>query len=250
MELKGAAAIVTGGTGGLGRRVCAALAKEGTDIVLVYNRSKAEAEAYAKELAAECGVRVVAHQADITAQADIDAMIARCQQEFGKVDILVNDAAYNRWIPFSDLETMTPEVWEYIQNYNVTAPFRAMRSVGPIMKKQGQGRIVNITSVAGLQPTGSSMAYATSKAALIHLSRCMAVGLAPEVIVNSVAPGLMDGTRMTANLSSEYAQNARQSTALKRSADKDDVADAVVLFCRTDSITGQTLVVDSGRIYH
>jgi len=249
VKVKGSAAVVTGITGGLGRHICLALAKAGANVVGVYLKSRSEAEAYAAELSA-LGPRVVAVQADITAQDGIDKMLGRAVEEFGRVDILVNDAAYNRWIPFDDLETLNAEVWSYILNYNLTAPFLAMRSVAPIMKRQAQGRIVNIASIAGLTPTGSSIAYAVSKGALIHLTRCMAVALGPEIIVNSVAPGLMEGTRMTANLAPEFVQMSRESTALRRAADKDDVADAILTLIRTDSITGQTLVVDSGKFYH
>ena len=250
MELKGSAAIVTGGTGGLGRRLCLALAKSGANISLVYLNSKEAAEGYAAELSSEFGVKVVAVQADVTTQEGIDKMLAETLAAFGRVDSLVLDAAFNRWIPFKDLETLDVEAWNYILNYNLTAPFLAMRTIGPVMKKQGQGRIVNITSVAGYNPTGSSMAYSVSKSALNHLSKCMAVALAPEVCVNAVAPGLMDGTRMTANLAPDFVAVSRTSSLLERAADKDDVADAVVTFLRTDSITGQTLIVDSGKVFH
>ena len=96
----------------------------------------------------------------------------------------------------------------------------------------------------------SSIAYAVSKAALIHLSKCLAVSLAPDILVNDVAPGLMEGTQMTNNLSPEYTQQSRDSVLLKRAADKDDVADAILTFIKTDSITGQTLVVDAGKVFH
>jgi 3-oxoacyl-[acyl-carrier protein] reductase len=118
------------------------------------------------------------------------------------------------------------------------------------MRRNGGGRIVNIASVAGLAPTGSSIAYAVSKAGLIHLTRCMAVGLAPDVLVNCVAPGYIEDTRATANLDPAYRQRSRDGALLKRAADKDDVADQVVAFCRTDSITGQTLAIDAGRVFH
>jgi 3-oxoacyl-[acyl-carrier protein] reductase len=249
MELKGTAAIVTGGTGGLGRRICWKLASEGVNVALVYLKSKEAADAYAAELSA-LGPRAVAVQADITTQAGIDAMVAAALKEFGRIDILINDAAYNRWIPFDDLQTLDVDVWNHMLNYNLTSPFLAMRAVGPIMKKQGQGRIVSIASTAGVKPSGSSIAYAVSKAALIHLSRCMAVALAPEVIVNTVSPGLMEGTRMTSNLAPDYQAMVRRSSALGRAVDKDDVADQIVAFCRTDSVTGQTLVMDSGGFYH
>jgi 3-oxoacyl-[acyl-carrier protein] reductase len=249
MELRGSTAVVTGITGGLGRRICLALARAGANVVGVYLKSEAEANAYAAELSA-LGPRAVAVQADITTPEGIQKMLGRAIAEFGRVDILVNDAAYNRWIPFEDLATLDAEVWDYIIHYNLTSPYLAMRAVAPIMKKQGQGRIVSIASIAGLSPTGSSIAYAVSKGALIHLTRCLAVALGPEVLVNGVAPGLMEGTRMTANLSPEYVQMSRDSTALRRAADKDDVADAVLTLLRTDSITGQCVVVDSGKFYH
>jgi 3-oxoacyl-[acyl-carrier protein] reductase len=172
------------------------------------------------------------------------------QQEFGRLDVLVNNAAYNQWIPFHDLDQLTPELWEFILQYNTTGPFLCMRAVAPLMRRQQRGRIVNVSSVAGLAPGGSSIAYAVSKAALIHLTRCMAIALAPHVLVNCVAPGLMEGTRMTARLAPDYVEQARRNTALMRAADKDDVAAQVVTFCHTDTTTGQTVVIDAGRYYH
>jgi 3-oxoacyl-[acyl-carrier protein] reductase len=118
------------------------------------------------------------------------------------------------------------------------------------MRAQGGGRIVNIASIAGLSPTGSSIAYAVSKAGLIHLTKCMAVALAPDVLVNCVAPGYLEDTRATNNLDPAYQQKSRESSLLKRAADKDDVAEQVVAMCRTDSITGQTLAIDAGRVFH
>jgi 3-oxoacyl-[acyl-carrier protein] reductase len=109
---------------------------------------------------------------------------------------------------------------------------------------------VNIASVAGLGPSGSSIAYAVSKAGLIHLTRCMAVALAPETLVNCVAPGLLEGTRATANLDPEQARRSAAASLLKRAADKDDCANMVVTMCRSDTMTGQTVVIDSGRLFH
>ena len=116
----------------------------------------------------------------------------------------------------------------------------------PLLRRGGRGRIVNISSVAGFAPTGSSIAYAVSKAGLNHLTRCLAVALAPDILVNAVAPGLMEGTRMTAALDPAYVARSKAGAALQRATSRDDVADQVVLFCRTESITGQTLVIDAG----
>ena len=174
----------------------------------------------------------------------------RCEAFRRGDHILVNDAAYNKWIPFAQLQELQMEDWTKILEVNLTGPFVCSKAVAPIMKRQGRGRIVNVSSLAGLSPIGSSIPYAVSKAALIHLTRCLAVALAPEVLVNCVAPGFMEGTRMSENLAPEYQQKARQNSLLQRAADKDDVAEMVAEFCRTESITGQTLVVDAGRVFH
>jgi 3-oxoacyl-[acyl-carrier protein] reductase len=248
--LKGAVALVTGGNGGLGQRICHALAREGAHIAIMYARSRDQAEGVATELTSLYQIKSQAFACDITDGAAVDRLVGEVTQAFGRLDILVNDAAYNHAIPFADLDNLTPEVWERIMATNLTGPMLLTKAVAPHMKAQGRGRIVNISSVAGLSPMGSSIAYAVSKAGLIHLTRCMAVALAPETLVNCVAPGLLDGTRATANLRSEQIQNSAASSLLKKPADKDDCADMVVTMCRTETMTGQTVVIDSGRIFH
>lgn len=249
MDLKDKVAIVTGGTGGLGRRICRALAMQGTHVAVVYLSAHDAARQWAEELSA-MGPRCVPIQADVTQPEPIQRMVEQVQREFGRLDILVNNAAFNQWVPFKDLDGMTLEIWNKILHYNVTNPFMCIKAVAPVMKAQGQGRIVNISSVAGHYPSGSSIAYAVSKSALNHLTRCMAVALAPEIIVNSVGPGLMQGTRMTENLAPEYREQSLRTVVLHRAVDKDDVADQVVAFCRTDSTTGQNIVIDAGRFFH
>jgi 3-oxoacyl-[acyl-carrier protein] reductase len=249
MELQGTVALVTGGTGGLGRRICRALASRGVAVAVGYGTRREEAETVVGELA-QLGGRAIAVGTDVTSPEAIGRAVERVTGELGGLDILVNDAAYNTWIAFPELEALTLEIWQKILEVNLTGPFVCMKAVAPIMRERGRGRIVNITSIAGLHPIGSSIAYAVSKSALIHLTRCMAVSLAPAVLVNSVAPGYMEGTRMSDALSPEYRERAQKGALLRRGADKDDVAEAVVEFCRTDSITGQTLVIDAGRIFH
>lgn len=250
MELKGAVALVTGGNGGLGQRICHALAAQGAHIAVMYAASRDQAESVARDLAATHGIEAAAFACDITDGAAVTRLVADVTARFGRLDILVNDAAFNKAIPFPDLDNLTEEVWEKIMAVNLTGPMRLTKAVAPVMKAQGRGRIVNIASVAGLTPTGSSIAYAVSKAGLIHLTRCMAVGLAPEVLVNCVAPGLLDGTRATANLRPEQVERAAGGALLKMPADKDDCADMVVTMCRTGTMTGQTVVIDAGRVFH
>jgi 3-oxoacyl-[acyl-carrier protein] reductase len=250
MELKGAVALVTGGNGGLGQRICHALAREGAHIAVMYAQSRDQAEGIARDLASRYQVNAAAFACDITDDAAVAQLVTAVTGRFGRLDILVNDAAYNKAIPFADLDALTQEVWDRIMAVNLTGPMRLSKAVAPVMKAQGQGRIVNIASVAGLSPTGSSIAYAVSKAGLIHLTRCMAVALAPEVLVNCVAPGLLEGTRATANLRPEQIERSASGALLKKAADKEDCAEMVVTMCRTGTMTGQTVVIDAGRVFH
>ena len=250
MDLKGAVALVTGGNGGLGQRICHALAKEGAHIAIMYAQSREQAAGVARDLASRHQINAAAFACDITDGAAVTKLVGDVAKRFGSIDILVNDAAFNKSIPFPDLDNLTEEVWEKIMAVNLTGPMRLIKAVAPVMKGQGRGRIVNIASVAGLAPTGSSIAYAVSKAGLIHLTRCMAVALAPETLVNCVAPGLLEGTRATANLRPEQIERSSAGSLLKKAADKDDCADMVVTMCRTETMTGQTTVIDSGRLFH
>jgi 3-oxoacyl-[acyl-carrier protein] reductase len=250
MDLKGAVALVTGGNGGLGQRICHALAQQGAHIAVMYAQSRDQADGVARELTSRYQINAASIACDITDGAAVQALIGDVTKRFGRLDILVNDAAYNKAIPFTDLDNLTQEVWDKIMAVNLTGPMRLIKAVAPIMKAQGRGRIVNIASVAGLGPQGSSIAYAVSKAGLIHLTRCMAVALAPETLVNCVAPGLLEGTRATANLRPEMIELSAAASLLKKAADKDDCADMVVTMCRTETMTGQTVVIDSGRMFH
>jgi len=249
MELQDAVAVVTGATGGLGQRISRALATQGVHIAGIYQQSVESANALVAEWSA-LGPRSAAFQADVTDQTSVQQMVQQVLAAFGRIDILVNNAAYNQLVPFKDLDGMTLELWERILRINATAPFLCVKGMAPVMQRQKRGRIVNVTSVAGLAPSGSSIAYAVSKAALTHLTRCLAVALGPEIAVNAVAPGLLRGTKMTARLSPDFVERGLKQSALQKMVDLDDVADQVVTFCRSDSTTGQVLVIDSGRVYH
>ena len=167
----------------------------------------------------------------------------------GRLDILINDAAYNKSIPFADLDNLTMEVWDKIMAVNLTGPMRLTKAVAPVMKAQGHGRIVNIASVAGGGPTGSSIAYAVSKAGLIHLTKCMAVALAPETLVNCVAPGPIYTPRMwTGQMTPAGREARRKASVLGLEGVGWDIGHAVrfLLSAQARYITGQTLVVDGG----
>ena len=250
MNLQGKVAIVTGGSGGLGKCICNALAKQGVNLAILYNNHYKEAKALSDELNDQ-GYDSSPYQCDVTNPKQVDQTVEKVIKDFKKVDILVNDAAYNIWIPFQDLNALTYEQWNKIININLTGPMLFIKAVAAPMKLQGAGRIINIASVAGMAPVGSSIAYGVSKAGLIQLTKGMAVALAPDnILVNCVSPGYLEGTRMSDNLAEEYKDQARNGAVLKKAADKDDIAEQVVTFCKTDTTTGQTLVIDGGRLFH
>jgi 3-oxoacyl-[acyl-carrier protein] reductase len=249
MDLKNRVALVAGGTGVLGIAIARALARAGADVGITYleRRDAARETCAAVEALGRRAFSVALDQTDAGA---IPGAIEAAARHFGRLDALVNNAAWNIAIPFPDLETLDAATWDRLFSTNLRGPYLLCRAAAPRLKAGGSGRIVNIASVAGLNPGGSSIAYATSKAGLIHLTRCLAVALAPEVTVNCVAPGLMEGTRMTSRLRPETAEGARQRAALKRAASVEDVADQVVTFCRSDSVTGQVLNIDAGVFFH
>jgi 3-oxoacyl-[acyl-carrier protein] reductase len=249
LELKSTVAVVTGGNGGLGQRICHALASAGAHIAVVYARSAGEGESVARALQAR-GVEAAPFACDVTDPAQVARLVEGVTERFGRLDILINDAAYNKAIPFRDLGALTIEEWTKILDVNLTGPLHCIKAVARIMQRQQRGRIVYIASIAGLAPSGSSIAYAVSKAGLIHLTKWMAVALAPHVLVNCVAPGLLEGTRATANLPKSQIEHSAASALLRKAADKDDVANQVVTMCRTETMTGQTVVIDAGRIFH
>ena len=245
IDLRDKVAIVTGAGRGIGREIATTLAREGVKTVV----TDIDRE-YLTEVKDEFAARSLKGQqclCDVSDSAQVQEAVDRTVKEYGRIDILVNNAGV---VSDAPLDRLTEEQWDATMGVNLKGTFLMCKAVAPVMKAQGRGRIVNISSVAGLGPSGSSIAYAVSKAGLIHLTRCMAVAMAPETLVNCVAPGLLEGTRATANLRAEQVERSASSSLLKKPADKDDCADMVVTMCRTETMTGQTIVIDSGRVFH
>lgn len=249
MELAGRVAFVTGASSGLGRALALALGGAGMPVAVGYRRARAEAEAACAAIAAS-GVRAVPVLLDQTDPASIESAVAEVVKSFGRLDVLVNCAAWSTDVPFADLAAMTPELWDRIHQTNLRGPFLLARAAAPHLKAHGAGRIVNVSGGSAFTPSGSSIAQAAAKAALVHLTKCLAVAMAPEVTVNCVAPGLMLGTGMASRIPPDGVEAARQRTALKRTTSIDDVAAQVLTYCRADSVTGQTLVLDGGHVFH
>jgi ketoreductase RED2 len=239
MDLRGKVAIVTGSSSGIGESVAMALGAAGVSVVV--NSSTSVAAGHAVAAALPDAIYVQGSVADEDA---CRALVAAAVDRFGRLDILVNNAATTQVIPHADLDAATDEVWREIFEVNVLGTWHMIRAAVPALRASGAGSVLNVSSIAGTRPTGSSIPYAVSKAGLNHLTLLLAKVLGPEIRVNAVAPGLVD-TPWTASwdVIREYV---RAQAPLRRSAVPADVADAVLGLLRADYITGQVLTVDGG----
>jgi 3-oxoacyl-[acyl-carrier protein] reductase len=250
MQLEGAVAIVTGGGTGIGRAVSESLARAGARAVVVnYSRSADDARATAAALA-ELGCEGVPCQASVADEAAVRAMVADTVTRFGRLDVLVNNAGTTRFIPHSDLDALTREVWDEVLSVNLLGTFYCSRAAAPALK-EARGAIVNVASIAATRASGSSIVYGVSKAAVLQLTRNLALALAPEVRVNAVAPGLV-ATRWFRNAFGDEAAAAQEErwadgTPSGRVSTAEHVAQAVMGFLGADQVSGETLVVDGGR---
>ncbi len=245
MTLTGKVALVTGASGDIGGAIARRLGAEGAHVIVTYVGA-AQAAADTVHDITTAGGSASALQLDQRDPAAIDACMQKVADTHRRLDILINNAAWNIGIPFPDLETLTAEVWDRVLETNLRAPFLLARAGARLLKADGGGHIVNISSVGGINPGSSSIAYSSSKAGLNHLTRCLAVALAPEVAVNCVAPGLVEDTRMARRLPEAVARGARQQAVLGRVGQAADIASQVLTFVTSTSITGQIMVVDGG----
>jgi 3-oxoacyl-[acyl-carrier protein] reductase len=245
MDLNGKVAFVTGGSGDIGGAIAQALAAAGMDVAISYIGHTTGAAKVSADIEA-LGRRAFALQMDQRDAGAINAAVESVVGHFGRLDVLVNNAAWNIGIPFRDLETLDSDTWDRLLETNLRGPYLLSRASAAPLRASGAGRIINIASVGGLYPGGSSIAYAASKAGLIHLTRCLAVALAPEVTVNCIAPGLVEGTRMASRLPEAMREAVRGMAVLGRSGSAADIADQTVTFCRAESVTGQVMVIDGG----
>ncbi len=250
MELAGRVAIVTGGGTGIGRATALRLAKSGARAVVVnYSRSAAEAETTVKDVIA-LGAEAITHRSDVADESQVKALVASTVDRYGKLDVLVNNAGTTHFIAHADLDALTDAVWNDILGVNLKGTFFCCRAAAAELKKTG-GAIVNMASIAAHRASGSSIAYAVSKAGVVQLTRALALALAPEVRVNSVSPGLVSTRWFSSRFGDEAAAAQEEAfakqTPVQKIAMPDDVARAVIALLENDLITGQDLVVDGGK---
>lgn len=236
-------AMVTGSTSGIGEAIARRLSRDGYFVVL-HSRSSVEAgHALARELGAAAYV-----QADLSVDADRIKLVREATAIRGQLDVLVNNAGISRVIPHADLAAATPDVWQALHEVNVVAPFRLVTEARPALgEAAARGRpgcVVNVSSHAGVRPKGASIPYAATKAALNHVTRLLALSLAPEIRVNAVAPGLVD-TPLTAEWT-QAQQLWRERAPMRRSAHPEDIAQVVSMLVASDYLTGEILLSDGG----
>lgn len=237
LPLEGRVALITGGAKRIGRSITEKLAAEGADVAVDYSTSRNEADALVAALQ-KLGRRAVAVRADVSKKHDVDEMIASVRKEFGRLDILVNNAGM--FFP-SEFTELKEDQWDKIMDTNLKSQFLCSQAAAPLLKSSGHGHIINISSLGGMLPWPKYTHYCVSKAGVIMLTRCLARALAPEVLVNSVAPGTIQFPDEAPD--EEYIRRA----PLHRTGKGSDIADAVFYFATSDFVTGQILVVDGGR---
>ena len=237
--LGGKVALVTGAAKRIGRSVALRLASEGADVIVNYRGSKAEADGVVAEIA-DMGRRAIGVQADVAKRADVTALFAAVEKEFGKLDILVNNAGMFFSAKFEEL---TEEQWDTILDTNLKSQFLCSQAAAAMLRRSGQGRIINFASLGGLLAWPAYTHYCVSKAGVIMLTRCMARALAPEITVNAIAPGTISFSGDAPEIAEDFVRRA----PLHRTGSPEDIEDAVIFLARSPFITGQVIVVDGGR---
>ncbi len=237
LPFEGRVALVTGAARRIGRSIALKLSAEGADVVVNYRSSKAEAEQVAAEITA-AGRRALAWQADVSRRDAVLGMIAEVERTFGRLDILVNNAGV--FFP-AKFEQLTEEQWDTILDVNLKSQFLCAQVAAPLLKRTGRGRIINLSSLGGLLAWPLYTHYCVSKAGVIMLTRCLARALAPEITVNSVAPGTIKFPDEPPDV--DYIRRA----PLRKTGTAEDIAGTVAFLAQSDFITGQVFVVDGGR---
>jgi 3-oxoacyl-[acyl-carrier protein] reductase len=235
--LEGRVALVTGGAKRIGRSIVEKLAAEGADVVINYASSQDEAENLAS-VVRRLGRRALAIPANVAKKHDVHRMFLTVEREFSRLDILVNNAGMFFAADFLDL---TEEQWDTILSTNLKSQFLCAQAAAPLLKKGGRGRIINISSLGGMLPWPKFTHYCVSKAGVIMLTRCLARALAPEILVNSVAPGTIQFP------GEEPDEDYIRRAPLHRTGKGSEIADAVFYLATSDFVTGQILTVDGGR---
>ena len=230
-------ALVTGSASGIGAATARRLAADGMTVAVHSRSSRVVGDALAAELGGSY------HQADLGEDAEAAELVPRVLREYGRLDVLVNNAGISWPVPHAELSALTAEDWRRLLDVNLIAPWLLCTAALPALR-ESNGCVVNVTSHAGVRPKGSSIAYAAGKAALNHVTKLLAAALGPEVRVNAVAPGLVD-TPLTASWT-EAQELWKTSSPMRRAAQPSDVADLISALVHNTYITGEVVLLDGG----
>jgi 3-oxoacyl-[acyl-carrier protein] reductase len=242
-------ALVTGGSSGIGRSAVLALARAGYNVAINYSSS----ENAARETAAEAealGAKTLLLKCNVSDENGVRAMMQSIEATFGRLDVLINNAGTTApWKP-KDLESLSLDDWDRVFNVNVRGLFQVTRAAVPLLRKGEEPCIVNTASIVGLRPGPQPLPYAASKAAVVNMTKTLAWNLGPEIRVNAVAPGWMEGDWMQRMLKDKYedlmAKRAK-ATPLKRCVTADDVAETMMSLVEGNRfVTGEIVVIDGG----
>jgi 3-oxoacyl-[acyl-carrier protein] reductase len=242
------AALVTGGATGIGRAAVLALARAGYDVCINYSSSEAAARETARQ-AGKAGARTLLIKCDVSDESAVRNMIRNIQNAFSRLDVLVNNAGTTAaWKP-KDLESLSLEEWDRVFAVNVRGLFQVTRACISLLK-ESRGCVVNTASIVGLRPGPQPLPYAASKAAVVNLTKTLAWNLGPEIRVNAVAPGWMEGDWMKRMLKDKYDDlmgKRAKATPLKRVVTAEDVAETMMSLIQGNRfVTGEIVVIDGG----
>ncbi|CAN6667558.1 probable NADP-dependent mannitol dehydrogenase [Trichomonascus vanleenenianus] len=245
VKLENKVALVTGGSAGLGAAIVEALAAKGCHLVINYSSSQERAEVLAKAVAEKYGVKAVAKRGDVSSQEVCEALVEETVKEMGQVDLVVSNAGWTRFIPFSDIDDITPEDLDKCFGVNVKAHFYLFRSLTKHVGPEGASFIVT-SSIAGIKQEGSSIPYGVSKAGLNQLVKCLAKA-GTGIRINAICPGLLK-TEWGMKFGEEQVQAREKTFPLQRCATLEDTAAMFVALAENTSMTGGLISVDSGQI--
>lgn len=238
-------ALVTGGSRGIGRACCLRLAQEGARVAVSYRSGKTDAEETLRQIEALGGSGMIV-QSDVSVEAEVDRMVSEVETQLGEIELLVNNSGTFIYQTHEELDL---SAWQQMLDVNLTGTFLVTWRVKPSMLKRQFGRIVNLSSLSGLQPRPKSIAYAVSKAGVISFTQSIATAWARDNIrVNAIAPGLIE-TEILSNVNQEDLEKIIEATPIPRMGTPEEVASMVSFLLSEESnfTTGQTMVLSGGR---
>jgi len=251
MQLNNKVAIVTGSSSGVGAATARLLASKGCNVVINYSSSREAAQKVAQDCQ-QFGVETLVCQADVSNDEACQSMVAQAMSQWGRIDILVNNAGTTKFVPHEQLGGLDKDDFFSIYGVNVVGPYQMLRACESALRASGDAAVVNVSSIAGVRAIGSSVAYAASKGALLNMTKSLARVMGPEIRINAVCPGFIQGEWLEQGIGAENYEKIKSSleasAPLKKTCTGESVAESIVSFIEGHSIvTGQYIILDGGQ---